>query len=148
MPVSYQIRASRIDTIAHGQVSVQDFHQHLLERSRDDRVGDGLCELIDATQVTKVTFSPFDVPHLVKCQEQHAYLFYPIPLAIVATDPLAFGFARSFETLTGRGNRLIRVCATRRDAERWLDAVARTPRPTPGKDRTVRVGTPASSSDS
>jgi hypothetical protein len=122
MAVTYQVDGPLIHVIAKGCVALVDFHDHLLERIRDPRIHENMCELLDATGLERIELSRSDIAALVQCQRDHATLFLPIPLAIVTREPVLF-YARTFQSLAGSADRMIRIFPTRRQAEGWLRAL-------------------------
>ncbi len=119
MPASYSIDKQRrlVVTRAWGDCTVNDALEFRRQILKDKDFDPSFAQLADFTAVTGIDFTPGDVRLL-----SWVTPFSPESRrAIVVENPLAFGFARIYQTLRSlRGDRHVRVFRDRKEALAWI----------------------------
>ncbi len=119
MPASYVIDKQRrlVITRAWGICTVEDALEFRRRILADKDFDPNFAQLADFTGVTGIEITPGEVRMLAWVTP-----FSPDSRrAIVAENPVAFGFSRIYETLRGlRGDQHVRVFRNREEALAWI----------------------------
>jgi hypothetical protein len=125
MPTSFEIDTKRrlVISSGSGRVVVEEMIEHQRRLQADPRFQPDFSQLVDFTGTEKVDISPQDVARLAELA-----LFAPTARrAIIAANPLVFGFSRMYGMFRElAGEKGIRVFRTREEAMRWIDQTEET----------------------
>jgi hypothetical protein len=120
MPTHFEIDPDRrlVVSTGSGRVVIEEMIEHQHRLSADPRFRPDFSQLVDFTGVEKVDIGPQDVAQLAEMA-----IFSPASRrAIIAPDPLIFGFSRMYGVYRElAGEKGVRVFRTRREAERWIE---------------------------
>lgn len=124
MPISYYIDAARqrIYTRAEGIITYEELRTHMYSEAGE--VAASFSELIDCSSAT-TEITQEEVRRLAAARRVIAKRQPPGPVAVVATDSVFHGVLRMYEMLTDQV-RSFRVFSSAREAEQWLDELARS----------------------
>jgi hypothetical protein len=124
MPFRIQQHASLIRITFSGVVTKADLTESIGELARIEATCDPIPDrLTDLTGVVDRDWDPGKVLQAAKTRRAEEFP-NPFRSAVVAPTPVAFGFARMFQTLNDHPKIEVRVFKTMADAEAWLEQKA------------------------